>query len=263
MLRLASAANPRALALALIKRAPPAAFVVVGRLAVSVACASSAIACWSDRCPAVQAASHPRRAPRSSGPRGWGRTSRRCCARVRRGGDGRLRHGVPSQSAECSRPPGARCFPSGIVARSLGFLVRLRAVPERTGRPSCSRVHLRIFADPGRPTTSGVGSGAAAWRRSSLRRRAGRARPPVSRQRPRSARGAFLVLPAPERPARSGSRVILASWASWGDLAESMLKRRRGQGFLGPYPGHGGLLDRTDSLLFAGPVVYYYYRWLM
>ena len=53
-------------------------------------------------------------------------------------------------------------------------------------------------------------------------------------------------------------------FAQIGDLAESMLKRATGLKESGNFiPGHGGVLDRLDSIVFTGVVVYYCLRWFI
>jgi phosphatidate cytidylyltransferase len=57
--------------------------------------------------------------------------------------------------------------------------------------------------------------------------------------------------------------VVLAIAGQIGDLVESMMKRDAGVKDSGKLlPGHGGILDRCDGFLFAGPMLYYLLAWL-
>ncbi len=49
-----------------------------------------------------------------------------------------------------------------------------------------------------------------------------------------------------------------------GDLGKSLIKRETGIKDFGlVFPGHGGVLDRFDNVLFDAPLMFYYLKWLL
>jgi phosphatidate cytidylyltransferase len=73
--------------------------------------------------------------------------------------------------------------------------------------------------------------------------------------------GLFGLQPASLMPIAVLSLVINVA-AQLGDLVESLIKRGASVKDSGAIlPGHGGMLDRIDALLFAAPVLWYYAAW--
>ena len=72
-----------------------------------------------------------------------------------------------------------------------------------------------------------------------------------------------LGLPDIPLPHAAGLGAAVAAMGIVGDLDESLLKRWAGVKDSGTlFPGHGGMLDRLDSLLFGAAVLYYYFLYV-
>ena len=64
----------------------------------------------------------------------------------------------------------------------------------------------------------------------------------------------------PELAVWIGLSIIVSIFSTWGDLCESLIKRSLGVKDSGNIlPGHGGILDRIDSLLLVSPTVLLYF----
>jgi phosphatidate cytidylyltransferase len=186
-------------------------------------------------------------------------------------------------AAAVTRWPGGR--PLGAVATTLfgalyggfalAFVPLLHALPARMGWQAAGPspwAGVMVVALP--LATMWLGDGAAyfvgtAWGRAKLAPRLSPAKSWAGAYGGLAASGVagalwFLIarpylpgLPVAGWWMAAGMGVVLGVVGQIGDLVESLLKREAGVKNSGNlFPGHGGVLDRTDSLVFALPTAY-------
>lgn len=70
------------------------------------------------------------------------------------------------------------------------------------------------------------------------------------------------MVPGLSLTARIVAGVLVGVFAQVGDLGESLMKREAAMKDSGrAFPGHGGVLDRLDSVVLAAPILYYWLLW--
>jgi len=155
----------------------------------------------------------------------------------------------------------AAIFPAMYLGLPIGAMV---AVRETAGREALFLMMLTVFVSD----TAQYYSGRAFGRRLLA--------PAISPKKTiEGALGGFLCggvflalaggwwLPSAPLPLRAALGVTIVALGIVGDLFESMLKRSAGmKDSSNLIPGHGGVLDRIDALLFAAPIYYLVLKYL-